>query len=68
MFEKMLRDKYHRVEVNTKADVIQENKLIAFVDGEGFDHFLQIVLKGLYIGILFFCIPYFCYLFFTLIF
>lgn len=63
----MLRDKYQQFEVNSNDDVIKENKLINFIDGEGFDRFLQNLIKGLYISILFFCIPYFCFLFITFI-
>ncbi|MBM7602122.1 GTPase [Metabacillus crassostreae] len=63
----MIRDKYQQFEDNTNDDVLKENQLISFIDGEGFDQFLQILIKGLYMSILFFCIPYFCFLFLTFI-
>ncbi|WP_299093126.1 hypothetical protein [uncultured Metabacillus sp.] len=38
------------------------NKILQFIDGPGYEKLLQLMIKGLFSGILFFCIPYFFYL------
>jgi len=49
-----------------KAENLEKQSILEFIDGNGFDRLLQNVLKGLFYGILFFCIPYFIFLLFSL--
>lgn len=53
------------VEDNTnREELIEENVMTVFLDGEHIDHFLDKLNRSLWMLILFFCIPYFVYLFF----
>lgn len=49
-----------------KAENLEKQSILEFIDGNGFDRLLQNVLKWLFYGILFFCIPYFIFLLFSL--
>ncbi len=49
-------------EMFTKVEELNNQKILEFIDGEGFDRLLQFVLKGLYCGMIFFCIPFLIYL------
>ncbi|HZH58529.1 MAG TPA: hypothetical protein VEY70_02920 [Metabacillus sp.] len=49
-----------------KVENLEKQNILDFIDGDGFDRILQYVLKGLFYGILFFCIPYFIFLMFSL--
>ncbi|WP_077618097.1 hypothetical protein [Bacillus sinesaloumensis] len=49
------------VKFPVKEQVNQTNKILEFVDGDGFDKVLGKVTKGLFSAILFFGIPYFIY-------
>jgi len=62
----MLKEVYQD-EMNGKEEKAHQN-ILQFIDGPGFDQLLQFLLKGLYFGMIFFCIPYFCYMLFTFIF
>ncbi|KKI88677.1 hypothetical protein WQ54_29615 [Bacillus sp. SA1-12] len=56
--------------MNQKEIIVKEehqtNKFLQFIDGPGYEKLLQLMIKGLFSGILFFCIPYFLYLLLTL--
>ncbi|WP_226666713.1 hypothetical protein [Metabacillus litoralis] len=62
----MLRENLQYIEFTKNDKEMKSNKIMNFLDGEGFDHFLQFLLKGLYFGMIFFCIPYLCFLLITL--
>lgn len=62
----MFKEVYHHEMIGKEGKAKQS--ILTFIDGPGFDQLLQYLLKGLYFGMIFFCIPYFCFLLFTLIF
>ncbi len=45
-------------EHHSYSQITFKEKWIVFIDGEGFDTFLNRVMKGLFVVILFFCVPY----------
>lgn len=49
-----------------KVENLEKPNILEFIDGDRFDRLLHYVLKGLFYGILFFCIPYFIFLMFSL--
>lgn len=49
-------------EMIKKETRVEKQSFLDFIDGNGFDQLLQFTLKGLYYGIIFFCVPYFIYL------
>ncbi|WP_010281461.1 hypothetical protein [Bacillus timonensis] len=49
------------VKFPVQEEVKLTNKILAFIDGEGFDKVLGKVTKGLFSAILFLGIPYFFY-------
>ena len=61
------------IEVTRKKNMINIEKginkrLLQFLDGPGYDRLLQFLLRGLYVGVILFCIPYFFYILLTHIF
>ncbi|OAS86116.1 MULTISPECIES: hypothetical protein [Metabacillus] len=41
------------------------HNILQFIDGPGFDKLLQFLIRGLFLGMIVFCIPYFCFLLIT---
>jgi hypothetical protein len=41
------------------------HNILQFIDGPGFDNLLQFLLRGLFFGMVVFCIPYLCFLLFS---
>jgi hypothetical protein len=62
----MLKEVFHTDVVGKEEKA--NNRFIQFIDGREFDLLLQFLLKGLFGGIIFFCLPYFCFLLISLLF
>lgn len=52
--------------INRKVEVIEKQIFLDFIDGDGFDRLLNYTLKGLFYGVVFFCIPYFIFIMLSL--
>ena len=52
--------------INSRIEKLETQKIINFIDGDGFDQLLSNILKGLFYGVVFFCIPYFIFIMFSL--
>lgn len=52
--------------INRKVIDVEKKGILNFIDGEGFDHLLGFILKGLFYGVIFFCIPYFLFMMLSL--
>ncbi|MBZ5749221.1 MULTISPECIES: hypothetical protein [Metabacillus] len=59
-------------EGNLNRMIIKEEKeksnILKYIDGSGFDQLLHYLIKGLFWGIILFCLPYFCFMLITFIF
>ncbi|MDQ0228891.1 hypothetical protein J2S19_000141 [Metabacillus malikii] len=44
-----------------------KQSLLHFLDGNGYDKLLQSILRGLFFIMICFCLPYFCYVLFSLL-
>lgn len=52
--------------INGKLEKVEKHNMLDFIDGDGFDQLLSFILKGLFYGVIFFCIPYFIFIMFSL--
>jgi hypothetical protein len=63
----MLKDVQYTTIYSVKKQQNFQQRMLDFIDGNGFDTLLEISLKALFYGMVFFCVPYIFYLIITLV-
>ncbi|UHA58234.1 hypothetical protein KDJ21_015335 [Metabacillus litoralis] len=63
----MLKDIQYPSVYSEKKQQNSKQRVLDFIDGNGFDSLLEISLKALFYGMVFFCVPYLIYLIISLV-